>query len=103
MLKILWIWADEHVTHEKSVVGASADDADLDLVLLVPSCESVNDVDAIPGVQVVDGTLAVDSPNLLMHVSVCGADSEEHVMRRIKQFVTCDVGGGKWRRQKIAG
>lgn len=65
MLEILWIWADEHVAHEEGVVGAGADDADLDLVLLVPSCETIDDVDAISRVQVVDGSLAVDLPDLL--------------------------------------
>lgn len=50
--------------HEKSVVGASADDSDFDLVSLVPSCEAVHDVNAVPSVQVVDCSLAVDSPDL---------------------------------------
>jgi hypothetical protein len=46
------------------VVGARADDAHADAVALVPSCEAVDDVDAIPGVEVVNGTLAVDAPDL---------------------------------------
>jgi hypothetical protein len=64
VLKILWIGADEHVAHEKSVVGTGADDADLDLVLWIPSCETLNNVDAVAGIQVVNGTLAVDLPDL---------------------------------------
>lgn len=70
VLKILAIWADQHVAHEESVVGTRADDADLDLVLLVPSCETVDNVDAIPGVEVIDGTLTVNLPDLqVMKVS----------------------------------
>jgi hypothetical protein len=67
MLKILWIWADEHVAHEKGVVGAGANDADLDLVRLVPSCEAVDDVDAISCVEVINSSLAVDLPDLSWH------------------------------------
>jgi hypothetical protein len=46
------------------VVGARADDAHLDAVLLVPAGIAVDDVDAIPGVEVVDSTFAVDPPDL---------------------------------------
>jgi hypothetical protein len=46
------------------VVSASANHADSDPVALVPSGVTINDVDSVPGVQVVDSTLAVDSPDL---------------------------------------
>jgi hypothetical protein len=46
------------------MVGAGADDAHADAVALIPAGEPVYDVDAIPGVEVVDGTLAVDAPDL---------------------------------------
>lgn len=46
------------------MVGSGADDADIDAVSLIPSCEAVDDVDAIPCVQVVDGALSVDFPDL---------------------------------------
>jgi hypothetical protein len=46
------------------VVGARADDAHLDAVLLVPTGIAIDDVDAVAGVEVVDGTLAVDLPDL---------------------------------------
>jgi hypothetical protein len=46
------------------VVGARADDAHLDAVLLIPASIAVNNVDAVPGVQIVDSTLAVDLPDL---------------------------------------
>ena len=47
MLKFFWIGSDKHVAHEKSVVGTSADDSDLDLVLLVPSCITIDNVNSI--------------------------------------------------------
>lgn len=47
------------------MIGSGADDPNLDPVLLVPSSKSVYDIDAISGVQVVNGSFAVDLPNLL--------------------------------------
>jgi hypothetical protein len=55
---------DKHVAHEESMVGTRADDADLDAVTLIPAGVTVNDVDAVTGVQVVDGTFTVDEPDL---------------------------------------
>jgi hypothetical protein len=46
------------------MVGASADDTDADSVLFVPASIAVNDIDAVAGVEVVDGTLSVDFPDL---------------------------------------
>jgi hypothetical protein len=46
------------------VVGARAHDAHLDAVLLVPAGIAVDDVDAVPRVEVVDGALAVNFPDL---------------------------------------
>jgi hypothetical protein len=65
MLKILSIRSNKHISHEKRMVGTGADDSNSDSVLLVPSCESIDDVDSISCVQVINGSLAVDSPDLL--------------------------------------
>lgn len=46
------------------MIGSGAHDTDIDAVPLVPSSEAVNDVDSVPRVQVIDGTLSIDSPNL---------------------------------------
>jgi hypothetical protein len=46
------------------MVGAGADNTDTDAVSLVPAGEAIDNVDAFPGVQVVDSTLTVDAPNL---------------------------------------
>lgn len=64
VVEIFPIRPDEHVAHEESMVGTSADNADLDTVLLIPSCKAVDNIDAIPGVEVVNCTFAIDSPNL---------------------------------------
>lgn len=64
VLELLARGADKHVAHEEGVVGASADDADVDPVALVPAGETIDDIDAGAGVEVVDGTLAVNLPDL---------------------------------------
>lgn len=61
---------DKHVVHEESVVGARGDDADLDAVLGVPAGETVEDVDVLTGVEVVDGTLTVDLEGVLVEGNV---------------------------------
>jgi hypothetical protein len=52
------------------MVSAGADDSDADSVALVPAGKAIDDVNSVPGVQVVDGALAVDSPDLLRIVSL---------------------------------
>jgi hypothetical protein len=64
VLKIFPFRADKHVAHEKSVVGTSADNSDLDPVFLVPSCKTVDDVNSVSCVEIINSTFTVDSPNL---------------------------------------
>ena len=64
VLELLGRGADEHVAHEEGMVGASADNTDADAVSLIPAGETINDVDAVAGVEVVDSTLTVDPPDL---------------------------------------
>ena len=64
VLKIFSFRADKHVAHEKSVVGTSADDSDPDPVFLVPSCKTVDNVNSVSCVEVINSTFTVDSPNL---------------------------------------
>lgn len=65
VLKLLSRGPDKHVSHEESMVGASADNADVDPVALVPASEAIDNVDAVAGVQVVDGSLPVNLPHLV--------------------------------------
>jgi hypothetical protein len=46
------------------MIGTSAHDTDTYPVALVPASISVNNIDAVPGVQVVNSTLTVDTPDL---------------------------------------
>jgi hypothetical protein len=46
------------------MVGTGANNTDADTVALIPASETVNHVDAVASVEVVDGALAVDSPDL---------------------------------------
>ena len=46
------------------MVGTSADNTDVDAVALVPAGETIDNVDAVAGVEVVDSALAVDTPDL---------------------------------------
>ena len=64
MLELLSRRTDEHVPHKQGVICAGADDADVDAIPFVPSCEAVNDIDAIAGVEIVDGSFAIDAPDL---------------------------------------
>ena len=68
-LKLLGRGADKHVAHEQSVVGARADNTDADTVALIPAGVTIDDIDAVAGVEVVDSTLTVDTPDLLNVVS----------------------------------
>ena len=64
VLELLAARPDEHVAHEESMVGASADNANVDAVALIPAGETIDNVDAVAGVEVVDSALAVDTPDL---------------------------------------
>jgi hypothetical protein len=65
VLELLTRRADEHVPHEQGMVGAGADDTDANTVLFVPAGVTIDDVDAVAGVEVINGTLAVDLPDLV--------------------------------------
>jgi len=64
VLQLLAAGPDEHVAHEESMVGTSADNTNVDAVALIPAGETIDNVDAITSVEVVDSTLAVDTPHL---------------------------------------
>ena len=46
------------------MVSPGADNTDVESVSLIPASESVDDIDAAPGVEVVDGPLSIDAPDL---------------------------------------
>lgn len=69
VLELLLGRADKHVPHEEGMVGTSADNTDADAVSLIPAGETINDIDTVAGVEVVDSTLTVDTPDLLSVIS----------------------------------
>ena len=64
MFQLFSCRSDKHISHEESMVGTGADNADVDAVLLVPASIAIYDVDSISGIEVVDGSFSVDLPDL---------------------------------------
>lgn len=50
VFEIFSIRSNEHIAHEKSVIGTSAYDSNLDSIFLVPSGETIDNIDTIPGI-----------------------------------------------------
>ena len=84
--------ADEHRVHEKRVIRPRADDADLDAILRVPARETVEAVEPLACVEVVERALAVDLEGVLVARDVyrpppdvilrCGILDDALVLRR---------------------
>lgn len=62
------------------MVGTRADNSDSNSVFLVPAGIAIDDVNAVSGVQVINGTFAVDSPDLCADISdaLIGGSREKH-------------------------
>ena len=69
-LQVLSCGPDEHVVHKESMVGTSADNPHPNAISLVPSGEPVHDIDAIPGIEIVDGSFTIDSPHLFEPLAI---------------------------------
>ena len=59
--------ADQHGVHEERVIGPRADDADLQPMLRMPTCEGVDDIKTLAGVEVVDGAFAIELKAAFVH------------------------------------
>ena len=66
-LHLLLGGTDKHVSHEETVVRSSTDDTDFDSVTRVPACVSIKDVNSGTGIEIVNCTFSVDSPDLFSH------------------------------------
>ena len=64
MLQLLWLRPYKHVSHEESMVGTSANNADINPIAFIPTSETIHDIDTITSVQVIYGTFSVYPPNL---------------------------------------
>ena len=62
--------ADEHRVHEERVIWPRADDADLDAILRIPSRETVETVEPLARVEVIERALAVDFKRVLVERDV---------------------------------
>lgn len=65
VFKVLSLRADQHVAHEQCVIRTCAHYSHPDAVLLVPTGEAINDIDAVSSVEEVNSSLAVDAPDLI--------------------------------------
>lgn len=65
-LELLAGRADQHVAHEQRMVGPGAHHPHADSVPLIPARISINHVDSVSCVEIVDGAFSVDAPDLLM-------------------------------------
>lgn len=70
VLKFFLGGTDKHIVHEQCVIGAGADHPNLDAVLWIPSGKAVEDVDVVAGIEVIDGTFAVNLECVLVHLNV---------------------------------
>ena len=50
MLKFFWPGPDEHVSHEESMVGTSADNSHVDSIAFIPSGKSVDNINSAAGI-----------------------------------------------------
>ena len=64
MGKLFPFRANEHIPHEKGMVSAGADDSNIDSISLIPAGKTIDDIDAISRIQIVNSPFAVDSPDL---------------------------------------
>ena len=46
--------------HEDGMVGTTANNANLNLRGRVPACKSVETIERLPGIEVINGTLTID-------------------------------------------
>ncbi len=76
------------------MVGSGADDSDIDAVSFVPSCETVNNVNATSCVQVVDGPFSVDAPNLELGLHVSSGSNGGFENQRSSYATARDMDGG---------
>jgi hypothetical protein len=52
------------------MVRASAYHSYADAVALIPAGEAIDDVDAFPGVKVINGTFTIDAPDLIWVLAI---------------------------------
>lgn len=72
------------------MVGTGANDSNIDPVFFVPPSVPINNVDAVPSVQIVDCPLSIDFPDLLLTVSLGLSSSVVGASVRAKTWSTTE-------------
>jgi hypothetical protein len=75
-LELFFSGFNEHVGHEKSVVGPCADDSDTDALFQVVASVTVDDVESLSGVEIVSGEVFEDGEGRGSHGDVDFAPSD---------------------------
>jgi len=70
--KVFFCWSDQHVVHEKSVVGAGAYNTYLSGAYWVPASVAVKDVETFQSVEVDDSSFSVEDEGAFIHLIVGG-------------------------------
>ena len=60
----------KHVVHEQRVIGASTDDTNLQAVLRIPTSETIEDINSLARVEVIDRALAVDEKDMFIEFEI---------------------------------
>ena len=81
--QFLVVGPNQHVPHEKRVVGTGGDHPHLDPVLGVPAGESIGAIDPFAGIQVVEGPLAVDDEGSLTQRHIDAAPPDLRLGSRV--------------------
>ena len=69
-LKLLPCRSNEHITHKECMICPCTHNSNTDTVALVPACITIDNVDAVTSIQIVDGTFSIDTPYLLELLAV---------------------------------
>lgn len=65
------------------MVSASTDNANVNSVPLIPASETFDNIDAISCIQVVDGTLTINAPDLQIELlALAGTIAQTHAISR---------------------
>jgi hypothetical protein len=70
LLEFFFSRSDEHVRHEKGMIGTGADDSDTDSLFKVETSVTVDDVKSLSGVEIVSGEIFEDSKGAGSHGDV---------------------------------
>ena len=95
ILKLLNCRSDQHVGHEQSMIGASADNSDSNSLLGAPSSVSIHNINDPTSIQIASGQVAEDLKGSRLHAPVDISPSDFLLSDGV-----CHDGLGSWRSSK---